>query len=146
MQKFSLGLILLLMLAGCGQRGPVRQRGPLPSVAQLAMVEWRLDTLAERPAPRGLDDAPLTLRFDVQSAKAVGFAGCNRYSASYLVSTDRLSFGGPVATRKFCEPVMAVEQEFLSMLSSVIRYERTPEGLALYSSAGRVARFIPVQE
>jgi heat shock protein HslJ len=146
MLKSSLCLVLFLVIAGCGQRGPVRQRGPLPSVAQLAMVEWRLDTLAERPAPRGMDDQPLTLRFDVRSAKAVGFAGCNRYTASYLVSTDRLSFGGPVATRKHCEPVMAVEQEFLSMLSSVIRYERTPEGLALYGSAGPVARFIPVPE
>lgn len=134
-------LASLFTLVACQSQGARQLRGPLPSIARLAVQDWELQRLGETEAPRGADDEPLTLRFDPRDARAHGFAGCNRYTASYLISTDRLGFGGPVATRRYCEGAMEVEQAYLAMLSKVIRYELSAEGLALYGTDGLLARY-----
>lgn len=98
------------MLTGCGGDPATLLRGP----------EWRMTSLDGAAVPQS---AEITLRFDA-GGRVAGQSACNRYTGSYALSGELLSFGPAAATRMACpDPLMALEREFHAMLSRVTRFD-----------------------
>lgn len=119
------------MLQGCGGEPAALLRGP----------EWRVTRLDGADVPEA---AAITLGFDGQG-RVSGRAGCNRYSARYTLTTETLGFGPGALTRMACpEPQMAIEREFLAMLSRVTRFDIGEGGrLRLIAGDEVVAEALP---
>ena len=83
----------------------------------LANTFWRLTQLGGEPVLAGTN---LSANFDAKGGLN-GSAGCNSYSATYLVSGDKLSISSPAATGLICaDPPGVMEQEaaYLTALST----------------------------
>ena len=130
--------LALLSAAACGRTlGSSRAEAP-PAITDR---EWELVALAEDTGPRGAGGRPVTLRLDAASGRAVGFAGCNRFSASYALNGDRLTFGAPIATRMACSEGMDLEGRFLATLELLTGYQATETTLVLSGPEGLLVRF-----
>ncbi len=57
--------------------------------------------------------------------KAQGNTGCNNFSISYELNNQKIHFGKPMSTRKFCaeDGIMDQEQQFLQALTNTVNYE-----------------------
>jgi copper homeostasis protein (lipoprotein) len=81
------------------------------------------------------------LELNAKKASAYGFAGCNRFFASYQASESSLTFGAMGATRMACPEGMDREQELLTTLGATSRYEIQGTKLLLFAGEMLVARF-----
>jgi heat shock protein HslJ len=131
-------LLGVLSAMACG-RTPGAARPAAPS--SIVDREWELVALAEETNPRGAGGRPVTLRLDAASGRAVGFAGCNRFSASYTLTGDRLTFGAPISTRMACSEGMDLERRFLVTLELLTGYQANDDTLALSGPEGPLLRF-----
>jgi heat shock protein HslJ len=86
---------------------------------------------------------PPTLRLDAAAVRASGHGGCNRYSASYTLNGDSLTFGPAMATKMFCNEGSAIEQKFFDALTTTTRFELTDSSLVLRTSRGDALTFRP---
>lgn len=78
----------------------------------LERVEWSLVSIDGAPLVDGTD---VTIAFDGEGV--AGSAGCNRYSGSYTLDGDTITFGPFVTTRMACpQPIMQQESAFLTAL------------------------------
>jgi Heat shock protein len=118
----------------------VSQQQSTPS-SPLADREWALVMLGDSVAPLGAGDRPATIRFDSAAARASGFAGCNRYSASYTAIGDSIHFGPAVSTKMACATGDDLERRFLGMIPEVTNYQVTDSTLSLGGASGPLARF-----
>lgn len=111
---------------------------PLQS-AQSYQVEW----IGERPL---IDRSMLTLTL-VDEQHASGLAGCNNWSAEYLLSGKQLSLHNIASTRKLCAPaLMEQEQRFLAALARIQRWEFAEhQQLLLWPAAGAPIKLWPTK-
>ncbi len=110
----------------------------------LANTLWVLEAAGAaedpQPVPAGI---LITATFQPAGADAldgvvVGSAGCNDYTAGYVVDDGRIIVRDPAATRKLCpSPAMDQEQAFLQALSDAERYTITGPRLELSYDGGR---------
>ena len=107
----------------------------------VAGVDWQLIELNAKTAPAGAGGRRVTLRFDADSARVAGFAGCNSFGGSYTVAGDSLRFGPLAMTRMACTEGMQLESSLTAALTATRRYELTSTQLKLFGPAGAVARF-----
>jgi heat shock protein HslJ len=128
--------ILLAVGVGCHRTIPP----PLPSVSGLD-GEWTLVELDSQPAPTGAGGRRATLRFETDSARVGGFAGCNRLAASYTLAGDPLRFGVAALTRMACAEGMDLERRVTDVLNATNRYRVTATELTLFRASGSLARF-----
>lgn len=112
------------------------------SRASLTNTYWRPVELAGKPvAVEGGQREPHLMLVPGEN-KLRGFAGCNQFLGRYDVKENSLRFTGVAATRKFCEGVMAQEQDFLSALEGTVSHKIVGEALDLFDSNGKLlARF-----
>ncbi len=103
--------------------------------------EWTLVTLGDSDAPPGSGDRPATLHFDSAASRASGFAGCNRYSASYTIVGDSLRFGPAMATKMACMDGDALERAFLPIIAEVTGFLAVDSTLTLTGANGTLASF-----
>ena len=100
----------------------------IPSVDQSDLFkEW---TVIKMKGIDNLSSSP-TLLFQEDSSTIAGFAGCNNYFSSFILSNNTLSFENTGSTRKMC-PDMSVENVFFNLLPKVARYEIVKKELYLY--------------
>ncbi|PJF27005.1 MAG: hypothetical protein CUN53_05700, partial [Phototrophicales bacterium] len=80
----------------------------------------------------------ITMEFG-EDNRVFGSGGCNRYSGSYTLDDDMISFGAVASTRMMCmdEAVMAREMAFFTALSSATRLETDGEQLTLTYGANQ---------
>jgi heat shock protein HslJ len=150
---FRPGMAIWLFAAlGCGPRppgdrppdadqSPPSDPPPPASTASLEGREWTLVALGEQSAPPGAGGRPATIQFDGGTGRAVGFAGCNRYSGRYTVAGASLTFGPAVSTKMACTDGDELERSYLAILPRVTSYTVSDTGLILDGSAGPLARF-----
>jgi heat shock protein HslJ len=82
------------------------------------------------------------LEFDTKERKITGKAACNGFSGEYEPLTDnRLSFVNIVSTKMFCDGVMDIENQMLTNLGKVKRYEIKADKLYLYGEANLLLTF-----
>lgn len=82
--------------------------------------EWLVSDIAgTATAP-----SPPTMTFS-DSGRVAGGTPCNRFSAPFTLTGERLTFGPAIATKRYCEPAALMEREalLLSVLAAVSRFE-----------------------
>ncbi len=109
--------------------------------ATLEDTTWALLELNGKTITVKVKDKAPYLELNSKKASAYGLGGCNRFFGSYETSGHRLSLGAMGATRMACPEGMDQEQEFLTALGSVTRYEIHGSKLLLFASKALVARF-----
>jgi heat shock protein HslJ len=81
----------------------------------------------------------ITAFFD-EDGTLSGSAGCNNYSAAYVVEGDQLTIGPAITTRMICnepEGIMDQEMQYLAALEMVSGYQFEDDRLILLDSEGR---------
>jgi heat shock protein HslJ len=81
----------------------------------------------------------ITAYFDEEGTLS-GSAGCNNYSAAYVVDGDKITIGPAITTRMFCgdpEGIMDQETRYLAALDMVSAYQFEDDRLILMDSEGR---------
>ena len=139
MAKWRL-LTVLALAAACAQFG-----SPLSPSAFRAAVgdsDWELHELQGAAAPLGAGGRRATIRFEADTARVGGFAGCNRYFGAYSLDGTRLRFSGIGMTKMACAEGMALEQRLVAALEATRRYEVVDRELRLFGDAGTVAKFV----
>jgi heat shock protein HslJ len=143
-------LSLLAVLAACTSRPPAEEppgadATPAADSAGAAHSldgrEWILESLGEAQAPAGAGGRTATIQFDPANLRASGFAGCNRYSATYTLAGDDLTFGPAMATKMACQDGDELERRYLAILPEVRSYALSDSTLTLSGAAGVLARF-----
>jgi heat shock protein HslJ len=134
-------LLLPLVVGALGCRRPPTSAGPADFRAAASGAEWELKELAGQPAPTGVGGRRATLRFESDTARVAGFAGCNRYFGTYTVDGTALRFGAIGMTRMACAEGMGLEQQLGAALEATRSYTLNASQLTLLGSNGPVARF-----
>ena len=107
----------------------------------VAGAHWELIELAGQPAPTGAGGRRATIRFEPDTGRAGGFAGCNQYSGSYTVDGAALRFGALGMTKMACDQGMDLERQLADALGATRRFELTGDRLTFYDASTAVARF-----
>jgi len=144
----TLAVLALVLAAGCrpaaNKPNPEAQSAapaaitPAPAITD---VDWRMVGLGEQTNPLGAGGKPVTLRFDAEKRYAAGFGGCNRYSASYSLRGDSLSFGVGMSTKMACPDGMELEDTWLKTMPKIVTFAATESTLTLNAAGGPVASF-----
>ena len=141
----STGLLVLscaLALAACRPTAAVLS--PADFRRSVAGTEWELVELQGQPAPVGAGGRRATIRFDADSARVTGFAGCNRYFGSYSLGADEpaLTFGAVGMTRMACAQGMDLERQLGNALTQTKRYTLEEGRLTLRDATAPQATFV----
>lgn len=147
-------LLTLVLLAACslplpaatGDNGGVAPVLPPDGAGgdPLAGSRWRLVEIDGRPAPEG---TVVSLSFANGNA---GGSVCNHYGGSYtILGADGIEIRDVAQTEMFCmepEGLMELEQEYVSLLIAVNRFQIDGERLTLESPDGRTLLYdaVPV--
>jgi len=146
MKGFALiGLFALccaLALAACRPTAAVLS--PADFRRSVGGTEWELVELQGQPAPVGAGGRRATIRFDADSARVTGFAGCNRYFGSYSLGADELAltFGAVGMTKMACAQGMDLERQLGEALTQTSRYTLQEGRLTLLDATGPRATFV----
>src|SRR5687767_8652688 len=134
-------IAIFALAAACTQP----QGSPLTPVAFRAAVagsEWELHELQGGAAPLGAGARRATIRFEADTARVAGFAGCNRYFGTYALEGTSLRFSAIGMTKMACAQGMALEQQLSAALEATRGYQVTERELTLLDDARAVAKFI----
>ena len=111
----------------------------------LAGTQWQLASV-DRGEWADLE-AIHTVTLGFAEGRAAGYAGCNRYFASYSVQGQRLELGHPGSTMMYCEGEgSVVEAAFLPLLEGTLTFEASAQTLVLHAADGTSLRFEPQAE
>jgi len=142
MTRITISAIAAVLLTlGCGRTPPAEAPPKAAASRPITDRDWQLVSLGERTDPKGSGGQPITLRLDAATSRAGGFAGCNRFSAGYVLTAESLTFSPAISTKMACADGMEVENSFLVTLASFKTYQVTDSTLTLSGTAGPLARF-----
>jgi len=119
----SLGLMLPLIVAAAACRQPPTPGGAADFRAAAAGTDWELIELAGQPAPTGAGGRRATIRFEPDTSRVAGFAGCNRYFGTYTLEGKAIRFGPIGMTRMACAEGMTLENQLATALEATRSYE-----------------------
>jgi heat shock protein HslJ len=97
---------------------------------------WAVEALDGTALP---ETAEVDITFDPASGRIFGTSGCNRYAGGFTLTGEGLTFGAAAGTMMACpEDQMAVEQAFLSGLTTISRFDIAADGALELFAADRV--------
>ncbi|MEE4607769.1 MAG: META domain-containing protein [Desulfobacteraceae bacterium] len=101
----------------------------------LTGLEWIVETIGGVPV---VEKSKATILF-LEEGRVAGNASCNRFTGSYRLTGEGLSFGQMANTRMACEePLNSQEMRLLELLQKVHRFEIGPQGrLVLHTPDGQ---------
>lgn len=100
-------------------------------LALLVGLTWNVASLDGQPIPEGV--VP-TLLFD-ENGTVSGYSGCNRFTGSFHLTGEGLTFGPLAMTRMACpETQMNTEQALSAVLASTTRFDMSETGTLLLVS------------
>ena len=140
-------LILTIFLAACtASSEPVSvTRIPTSTPPQLEGTKWELAKINDRSL---IPNSRITLTFN--NGNAGGYAGCNNYGGTYIITTDNTLTMPEVAnTEAFCgEPdgVMAQEEVYLAALWQADHFTLSDKQLEIVTSDGATTLTFTRQE
>jgi putative lipoprotein len=138
--RMALGLALgiaAVVAQGCSKGPP---EGTSPQSAPTG-IEWQLVSIGGTPAGTGGNGQAATLLLDETSGRASGYAGCNTFSGSYLLSGESLTFGPLAMTRMACGKGSELESRYTMALEQITEWKMTSKGLELRKGATLLAKF-----
>ena len=104
-----------------------------------ADIEGRTWILREQATEDGMRAIPegIVVSLVMDAGMAAGTGGCNRYSASYVVDTERISFGEIASTLMACpDPAGSVEHRYYADLGLVASWTSDEGRLTLADADG----------
>lgn len=109
----------------------------------LLLGEWRFTELNQAPL---IANSHLTMTFTIDG-QVYGSASCNRYTSSFTLTGESLTFKPGASTKMACPiNLMQQEQEFLQLLPQLRSFNREPDGaLILLSTSGIQLRGYPLE-
>lgn len=127
----------LLSLTACA---PVTLPGAAPAASPTG-ITWRAEDIGGGGI---IDRSHVTLALGPDDA-ASGSAGCNRFTARYALTGNRLTITGIASTEKACAPsLMQQEARYIALLAQVAQWRIEPTGaLVLTTPQGAPLRFFP---
>ena len=139
--------LLVPVLAACSTSGGASDATPSPSGVIGAQPSGGIDldgtawVLEGGPFTGDVAGAGITLEF--ADGQASGSGGINRYSGTYTASPEgSLQFGMFAVTEMAGDPdAMALEQEYLTVLSQTFGYTADGPSLTLFGVADQVLSF-----
>lgn len=147
----SLHLLILMAVvvatAGCGTGGgdvtTTEAVVPLETIPAVADATPEVDLvgawLLEDMGGRGVVDGVQTTMIFDSEGRVSGTGGCNRYTGSYTLEDDRLTFGPLAGTKMMCpEAVMGQEDRFHKALGAVDRIAVDGPFLLIYAGGSDV--------
>lgn len=133
--------------SGTGDDAPSDLPADVPPAATASGIEgsdWWLASLGGAAAHTGPDSTVPMLRLDAADARAAGNGGCNRFSGSYTLEGNALSFGPLAMTRRACveEALNRQETAFGQALADTRSWRMAGDTLVLAGDAGDLARLV----
>lgn len=121
--------LVALTASACGAKTPGGD------ATRLTGVTWEATEVSGKPVAT---PAPVTLA--IANGQVSGRSGCNRYSGTVTVSSDRISFGPLMSTKMACaeEGAMQTEMAFLQALSGAETWSLAGEQFTISGSKGTV--------
>ena len=117
------GLSLILIFAPVACRQPPTPAGPTAFRTAVAGADWELIELTGQPAPTGAGGRRATIRFEPDTSRVAGFAGCNRYFGTYALEGKTIRFGPIGMTRMACAEGMTLENQLATALEATRSYD-----------------------
>ena len=101
----------------------------------LTGLEWIVETIGGEPV---VEDSKASILF-LEEDRVAGNASCNRFTGSFRLTGEGLSFGQMANTMMACEePLNSQEIRFLELLRKAQRFEIGPQGrLVLHTPDGQ---------
>ncbi|MCI5120142.1 MAG: META domain-containing protein [Candidatus Electrothrix sp. AUS4] len=106
-------------------------------IATIANNRWCLTELAGKAVTPGSVTKPPYLKVQSGEQLIQGFAGCNKFTGSWLFSNHDFVFSRIRSTRMACPLGMEVEDAFLQALDATRRYAIKGDMLSLHDRWGR---------
>jgi len=105
---------------------------------ELLLGEWQIEDINGEGI---LNNSHLTLTFD-DKGRVYGSASCNRYSSSYKLTGENLTFKPGLVTKMACpEALMNQEKKFLAIFNEINQFDINKNGaLILKSHNGKTLR------
>jgi heat shock protein HslJ len=114
---------LLFLFSSCSILAPSSEQPTLEE------THWRLVAMNQKPIE------PSEQAFiEFKGTKASGRAACNNFSTETEVKKNKLSFANIISTKMFCDGLMDQENQIVTNLQKVTRYEIRYGLLYLYDS------------
>lgn len=123
MKKLFVILGILAMFSGCKT---LSGAGDQPKFEQTHWVLIALDQKAITPNEQAF--------IEFKDTKISGRAACNSFGGEYELIRNKVTFSGLLSTKMYCEGLMDRENQILSNLQKVNRYEIRYGLLYLYSA------------
>jgi copper homeostasis protein (lipoprotein) len=112
--------------------------GEKSSKLRLVDNSWRLIELDGQPIQLGEDQKNPFVRLQTKNNRMQGFAGCNRFSGTYLVKGSIFLFNKMIRSRVFCVDGIEMEENFFRALSATDVYRIEGDILELRDRSGKV--------
>ena len=116
-------LISLGMLSACSIMNQTSDE------ANLGETTWKLISINGTPVSLG---GNAVIQFDEKDSKVTGVAACNSFGADYEMLRNTLKFQDIITTKKYCEGKMDEEDQIISNLHNVTRYDVKADKLYFY--------------
>lgn len=92
---------------------------------------WILSQIKSKKVSNNQNSIIPFIEFDLENNRVSGNAGCNGFSSSFILKSDRISFKEILLTRMFCED-MLIEKNFVETLNEVNSYKVDGHELKFY--------------
>lgn len=125
---FCATLLATFVATSCSTNTNTAKLKAKPEVS-ISNQEWFL--VDDNNTVKGLYDKNISIVIDESASKVSGFSGCNNFNATIAKTNGTISFGNFSETKMAC-PNLKAEQDFLSVLKNVNRYEIAGKELYLY--------------
>jgi heat shock protein HslJ len=109
-------------------------------VASLTDTAWHVQSYnnGQGGVVTTLPQTQLTAQFGPDQ-RVVGSAGCNRFTGTFALDGESVSFGPLATTRMACpEPIMDQERAFLAALEATTQFTQTGDRLTLRNADGAI--------
>lgn len=128
--------LLTTIVLACNQQSAPSGGG---SNAPLEKTNWKLSQLPALPG--ALPEAAKAVTLLLDSSRAAGNAGCNRFFGSYTLNGSKLQFTGIGSTKMFCEGKMEIENSVMNALNNTNTWHIAGKTLSLIKDSDTLARF-----
>jgi heat shock protein HslJ len=116
----------------------IRCSGEKSSRLRLVDNSWRLMDMNGTPLNLKQGQRNPFISLETRDNRIHGFAGCNRFSGTYLVKGEIFLFNKMISTRMACVDGMVMEDEFFRVLSATEGYRIEGDILELRDHSGKV--------
>ncbi|MBK9923731.1 MAG: META domain-containing protein [Anaerolineales bacterium] len=120
MNKFVIGLLLVILLSACSSGSTASIEG-----------QWKLVSYDQTAA---VPDVETSIEF--KDGQMSGNVGCNGFGGEYTVDGNKIKFGSVMSTMMFCEAVADQESSTLTVLQKDATFILNDDQLTITSADG----------